>query len=124
MSPPQVLDIFALADDAGHDWAAVDTDSQLQGCVVLQRVFAADMDHANGHAHHALGVIGTRLGQAADRHVGVADRLDLLYPELLRRRVKTSEQPIEQSHDILRLHVGRKLGEAYQVGKGDRDVDR
>ncbi|MCY1494574.1 hypothetical protein D9M68_284490 [compost metagenome] len=89
---------------------------------MLQRVFAADMDHANGHAHHALGVIGTRLGQAADRHVGVADRLDLLYPELLRRRVKTREQPIEQSHDILRRQVGRKLGEAYQVGKGDRDV--
>lgn len=56
---PQVLNVLALADDPGHDRAAVDPDPELQGRLVLQRVLTADMDYANGHA---LGVIGYRLG--------------------------------------------------------------
>src|SRR5205807_5482326 len=75
---PQVVDVLALADHAGHHRAAVDADAQAHRHAMLHRVLAGDVDHADRHAHHTLGMIFDRVGQAAHRHVGVAHGLDLL----------------------------------------------
>src|SRR5882757_7617905 len=44
---PQVIDVLALADDAGHHRAAVDADAQLHHHLMLHRVLARDVDHAD-----------------------------------------------------------------------------
>ena len=69
------------------------------------RVLARDVDHADGHAHHARGVVGHRHRQAAHRHVGVAHGLDLLDAELVRGLVEAAEQAVQQGDDLGRRHA-------------------
>ena len=82
--PPQIVDVLALPNDAGHDRTCIDAHPELQRSVVFHGVLAGNVDHADGHAHHALGVIGHRHRQAAHRHVGVPHRLDLLDTKIAR----------------------------------------
>jgi hypothetical protein len=64
--------------------------------MVLHRVLARDVDHADRHAHHALGMVGHLHRHAAHRHVGVAHRLDLLDAELVGGVVEAGEQAVQQ----------------------------
>ena len=80
---------------------------QLHLDMVLHGVLARDVDHADGHAHHALGVVGHLHRQAAHRHVGIAHRLDLLDAELVGGIVEAGEQPVQQADDLGRRHLRR-----------------
>ena len=52
--------------------------------------------HLERHVGDRGRVVRTRHGQPTDDHVGVADRLDLLEPELLGELVECGEDVIEQ----------------------------
>src|SRR5476651_890561 len=85
---PQIVDVLAAADHACNHGAGIDADPELHDDVILERMFARDVDHTDRHAHHALGVVLDRLGQAAHRHVGVAHGLDFLDADLLGRHIE------------------------------------
>ncbi len=90
----------AFADDAGHYRTAVDADPELNGNVMLHGVLAGDVDHADSHANHTLGVVRHRHGQAAHRHVGVTHGFDLFDAEVLGCDVEPGEEPVEKRDDI------------------------
>lgn len=98
------------------------TNPELHRDVVLHGVLAGNVDHADGHAHHALGVVCDRHGQAAHRHIGIAHSLDLLDAEIVGRGIEAREQPVEKHHDLLRRHLRCESGETDKIGEGHRDL--
>ena len=67
-------------------------------------------------------MIGTRLGRARHRHVGVAHRLDLLHPHALREIVEHREDLVEDRHQRRRSDAFGVLGERDEVGEHHRHL--
>jgi hypothetical protein len=67
-------------------------------------------------------VIRPRVRRAGDRHVGVADRLDLLHPDAVSHLVEAREHVVEHHHQLVRGDPRRVLREPDQVREQHRDV--
>ena len=78
--------------------------------------------HRERHVHDHGGVVGARLRDARDHHVGVADGLDLLEAVSLGERVEPAEDLVEHGHDPRRRLAGRERREVDDVGEQDRDL--
>ena len=78
--------------------------------------------HVEGHVRRRRGVVGARLGQPGDDHVGVADRLDLLEAVLLGQPVEGAEDLVEDADDTLRRGPLGERREVDDVGEQDRHV--
>src|SRR5262249_13487766 len=76
-------------------------------------------NHLEGEFCRYPGVIVARRWHAADRHVVVADRLDLFDPGIFSKPVEFAEQLIEASDDFVGLHARRDLPEADDVSKNN-----
>jgi hypothetical protein len=122
VSPPQVVDELAPADDAGDHWAGVDADADLQRPAVRAGAPGHLVADLQRHLGHRPGVVGPRLGKPAGRHVGVADRLDLLQPLVLGDPVERGEQVVQGRHHLLRGDPLAVPGEVHQVGEQHGDV--
>ena len=65
-------------------------------------------------------MIGLHLRRAADQHIGIANRLDLLEAMLLRPHVEAREQRTQPRHHVFGLHRRGLGGEADDVSEQDR----
>ena len=94
---------LSAADHAGDDGPGVDPDPDRE----LEPERLAQAPAISACMSRAISAIasawsGARLGQPADDHVGVADRLDLLEPVPLGERVEGAEDLVEHADDALR----------------------
>ena len=76
--------------------------------------------HGQRHLHQHRGVIVAPLRQAGHDHVGVADGLDLLEPELIGQPIEIGEQLVQHLDRSLRRE---SLGEGREVDNV-REEDR
>ena len=65
-------------------------------------------------------MIGARQADAGDRHIAVADGLDLLHPVTRGQAVELGDDLVEQRDRARRAELLRKLGEADEVAEQDR----
>ena len=68
------------------------------------------------------GVVVGSLGHAADDHVGVADRLDLLQPVALDEAVEDREDVVQDADQLVRRQRRRQPGELDDVGEQEGHV--
>ena len=108
------------ADDAGNDAAGMDADTHLERHPPAPHHGGEAIQHLQGHLRHRLGVIGPRLGHASHRHIGIADRLDLLHAMVGGDMVERSEDLVEHLHEVWWIDVLRVFREAAQIGKQNR----
>src|SRR3546814_14331191 len=88
---PHVVDELVPADDPGDHGTGVDPDADGERTVV-RTVYAAEfIQHPESEFGDHVRVVRSRLGEPGHRHVGVADRLDLLRAELMNQLNKSSE---------------------------------
>src|ERR1017187_1932124 len=81
---PDVIDEFVGPYDPGYHVARMNTDAHLQGNRQLAVHPLDRRDHRQRYIGNRMGVVRSRLGQAASHHVGISERLDLLDPEVER----------------------------------------
>src|ERR1700730_15111394 len=62
-------------------------------------------------------MIGARYGNACDRHVIVANCLDLLYTRVFGQPVELAEQLVEAADNLVGLHARGDLAESDDVGE-------
>ena len=62
------------------------------------------VDHGEPEVDRAGGVVSERLRESTGRHVGIADRLDLLEAELGDKLIEAPEQAIEHPDDFVDRH--------------------
>ena len=67
------------------------------------------VDHRQRHVGDRMRVVRSRLGQAANHHIGVSDRLDLLDPKVERQPVKLRKQSVQKTDQSLRPKAGTKV---------------
>src|SRR5664279_2657774 len=80
------------------------------------------LDHRQSHVGYRMRVVRSRLGQAANQHIGVSDRLDLLDPKANRQPVKLRKQSVQKTNQVPRRKPGRKLGEGDDIGEQNRYI--
>jgi len=114
--PPQVVDELASSDHTGHHGTGIDTDPEPDPVRPGAPAIAL-AKHRERHVGDGLTVVGARHRDTARDHVGVADRLDLLQPVLVRQPIEGGEHVVEQLHDLLRRQRGRERGELHDVGE-------
>jgi hypothetical protein len=85
---PQVVAEPACSNHAGHDRAGIHADANRQRLAARVDAPGYLLAHRQSHLSHRIGVVGARVGQAPNDHIGVTDRLDLLQPSLLGESVE------------------------------------
>jgi len=110
-----------LADHAGDDGARVhaDADGEIEALFTHQRREA--VAHPDHHLGHGLGMVGPRLGQAGDGHVGVASGLDLLDAVVDGELIEEREDAVEQADEVLGVRRLGKLRESGEVAEQHGD---
>src|SRR6187399_1492606 len=75
---PQVVAELRRPDHPGDHRPGVDPDPHVERTADVAGDRRHGIEHVEAHGHHALRMVGGHVGYAADHHVGIADRLDLL----------------------------------------------
>src|SRR5438094_872061 len=100
---PDVEHELPQADDPADAGPAIHADPEVDA-VLARRVELVEVGaDTQGHAGHRLGVIRAPPRNSRDAHVVVADSADLLDAVLLREKVKTGEDPVEERNELLRV---------------------
>ena len=71
------------------------------------------------HAREPRQMVGLRPADAGDRHIAVADGLDLLHAVRRRQPVELGHDLVEKGHGARRAELLGKLGEADQIAEQD-----
>ena len=120
--PPDVVGKFVAADDPGHERAAGNPRPDLQ----IDAMGGGEPFHQIGqqqrHAGEPRQMIRLRPAYAGDRHVAIADGLDLLHPVRRRQPVERGDDLVEKSDGALNAEPLRELGEADEIGEEDGGV--
>ena len=100
----------------------VDPDAHSQGASAGEPLRVEEVAHLERHLGDCVGVIRARPRNAADDHVRVADRLDLLEPVSIRDVVESGEDVVERGDQSSRRELGGEPGEADDVPEEDARV--
>ena len=120
--PPQVVRELPPTDDTRHDRARGDPDPNPDRLPARPTCFSQALEGGQRHLCRRLDMVVARLRGSRDRHVRVADRLDLLQTEPIRDRVEGREHGIQCGDELCRSGAAGLLGEADQVGEDDGDI--
>src|SRR5215213_624388 len=96
---PDVIAELLAADHAGYGRAHMNPDTAAHR-VGAARHLPELIGQGKSHVGDPFGVIGCRLRQAANDHVRVTDRLDLLEAEPVDKSIGDAEDLVEQLHDF------------------------
>src|SRR5262249_43050638 len=101
---PNVVGELARADDPCHHGAGMHAHPDRKWGRQPRPQSAGSSNHVEGEFCRHPGVIGARRWHAADRHVVVADRLDLFDPGVFGELVEFAEQLIKAGDDFKGFH--------------------
>ena len=117
---PDVVGESGVTDDACRGAAGVEADPQRKMLTAQRGEISLGSQDREGEPRSRDGLTVRVAGQAADRHVAIADSLDLLNVIFGAESIEAAHHAVEIIDDLLWRQIVRRLSKSDDIGEQDR----